>query len=122
MKLIIRRDQAAKKGLFGGHKGMTFSLYCKVLLTEDEHALINKYIVDDYVLTWRDGDNGQYPGVTVRGLVNGHMYDGISDVSILLNNESVIKNACRSFKNLLLVMASFGGEEIIDIDKEDTEE
>lgn len=99
---------------------MTFSLYCKVQLTAEEQSLIDKYIVDDYVLTWREGDSGQqYPGNTVKKLVDGVFYEGISDVSILLNNEDVIKNACNSFKNLLLVMASFGGEEIIEIGEEE---
>ena len=30
--------------------------------------------------------------------------------------KDVIKNACRDFKILLEVMASFGGEEVIDFD------
>jgi hypothetical protein len=114
MKLIIRRDQAAKKGLLGGHKGMRFSLHCKVQISPNEQELIDKYKVSDHVLTWRGTDKGQVPGLTVKDLVYGHTTE-VDDVGTLLNNEAVIKDACKDFKDLLMVMASFGGEEVIEI-------
>jgi hypothetical protein len=114
MKLIIRRDQAAKTGIFGGHKGMRFSLSCRVELSPEEQALIEKYKVHEHVLTWRETDRGKIPGVTVRSLVSGYNVE-LDDVATLLNNEEVIKKACKDFKNLLMVMASFGGEEVIEI-------
>lgn len=114
MKLTIRRDQAAKKGLFGGHKGMRFSLYCKVEISPEEQELIEKYKVNDHVLTWRETDRGQTPGLTVNDLVYGHSTE-VDNVGTLLNNEDVIRSACEDFKNLLLVMASFGGEEVVEI-------
>jgi len=114
MKLIIRRDQSAKKGFFGGHKGMRFSLYCRVEISQEEQELIDKYKVHDHVLTWRKTEGGQIPGLTVGDLVRGKTYE-LDDVTTLLNNEEVIKEACLDFKNLLLVMASFGGEEVIEI-------
>ena len=43
MKLYIRRNQEEKKGLFGGHKGMTFLLSCRVELSSEESSLIEKY-------------------------------------------------------------------------------
>ncbi|WP_417910363.1 hypothetical protein [Candidatus Electronema sp. PJ] len=114
MKLTIKRDQSAKKGLFGGHKGMTFSLYCKVQISQEEQELIDKYKVNDYVLTWRQGNDEKIPGITASSLVQGHATE-VWDVATLLNNEEVIKEACRDFKDLLLVMATFGGEEIVEI-------
>jgi hypothetical protein len=114
MKLTIRRNQSEKKGFFGGHKGMNFSLFCRVEISPEEQELINKYQVYDHVLTWRNTENGQMPGLTVRDLVQGTTAE-IGDVATLLNNEEVIKGACESFKTLLLVMASFGGEEVIEI-------
>ena len=114
MKLIIRRDQAAKTGIFGGHKGMIFSLSCRVEISPDEKILIEKYKVHENVLTWRDTDDGRIPDVTVNDLVSGKSYV-LHDVTTLLNNEEVIKGACQDFKNLLRVMASFGGQEIIEI-------
>ena len=44
MKLTIRRDQAAKKGVFGGHKGMIFSLYCKVEISSEEQELSTEVV------------------------------------------------------------------------------
>ena len=114
MKLTIRRDQSAKKGLFGGHKGMNFSLFCRVEISQEEQELINKYKVQEHVLTWREYQDSQVPGLTVQDLVQGKTTE-IGDVATLLNNEEVIKSACQDFKTLLMVMASFGGEEVIEI-------
>ncbi len=114
MKLTIRRDQSAKKGLFGGHKGMNFSLFCRVEISQEEQELINKYKVQEHVLTWREYQGSQVPGLTVQDLVQGKTSE-IGDVATLLNNEEVIKSACQDFKTLLTVMASFGGEEVIEI-------
>ena len=113
MKLTIRRDQAAKKGMFGGHKGMRFSLYCRVEISSEEQALIDKYKVQEHVLTWRETSNGQIPGMTVGDLTQGKTWE-LEDVTTLLNNEEVIKDACQDFKALLQIMASFGGEEVIE--------
>ncbi|HOZ01851.1 MAG TPA: hypothetical protein PLG20_08535 [Candidatus Syntrophosphaera sp.] len=114
MKLRISRDQAAKTGIFGGHKGMRFSLSCRVEISPDEQALIEKYKVYDHALTWRETSSGRIPGLTVQSLVNGYDVE-LDDVATLLNNEEIIKEACKDFKNLLIVMASFGGEEVIEI-------
>lgn len=93
---------------------MRFGLSCQVEINPEEQELVNKYKVYDYVLTWRESDEGKSPGLTVGELVNGKTYE-LDDVITLLNNEEVIKNACQDFKNLLLVMASFGGKEVIEI-------
>ena len=93
---------------------MTFSLFCRVEIGKAEQDLIDKYKAQDHVLTWRQTESGQLPGLTIRDLVQGKTTD-IDDVATLLRNEEVIKEACQDFKNLLLVMASFGGEEIIEI-------
>ena len=115
MKLKIRRDQSEVKGLLGGHKGMNFSLFCQVEISQEEQELIDKYKVKDHVLTWRKSSEGrQIPGLTVQDLVYGKT-TVIGDVATLLNNEEVIKGACKDFKNLLMVMASFGGEEVFEI-------
>jgi hypothetical protein len=71
------------------------------------------YKVHDHVLTWRETESGKVPGLTVGNLVQGKTYE-LEDVTTLLNNEAVIKGACDDFKNLLIVMASFGGEEVIE--------
>ena len=43
MKLIVKRDQADRKGVFGGHKGMNFLLAFRVELTSAEQELVTQY-------------------------------------------------------------------------------
>ena len=113
MKLIIKRDQQAQKGIFGGQKGMTFLLSYRVELSPEEEALVEKYKVEDYVLTYTTNRDGtKLPKDTVRRLMQGES-ESVKDITILLNNEEIIKNACKNFKTLLEVMATFGGEEVI---------
>ena len=50
---------------------------------------------------------------TINDLLNG-VRDKCKDITVLLNNEEVYKEACEHFKTLLEVMASFGGEEVIE--------
>ena len=50
MRLTIKRNQADQKGIFGGHKGVNFTLYSKAELTHDERALIERYKVGDHIL------------------------------------------------------------------------
>jgi len=110
MKLTIKREQKEQKGMFGGHKGMTFLLSCRVELTPEERELIAKYKAEEQPLTYnRAGE----PGLRISSLVRGVRYE-VKDVTTLLNNEDVIKDACKEFKTLLMVMASFGGEETIE--------
>ena len=52
--------------------------------------------------------------ITIGGLVD-EITQKCKDVSILLNNEEVIKSACKTFKAYLDVMRSFGGQEVIEI-------
>ena len=114
MKLIIKRDQQAQKGIFGGHKGMRFLLSCRVELAPEEKALIEKYKAEDYTLTYTTSRDGtQLPKDTVRSLMQG-VSEEVKDITILLNNEEIIKGACKNFKTLLEVMATFGGEEVIE--------
>lgn len=113
MRLIIRRDQAAKKGVFGGHKGMKFSLSCRVELSEDEKNLVKQYKVGDHVLTWQEHGGPRGAGLTIQSLING-INNEVDDVATLLSNEEVIKKACGDFKVLLEVMATFGGDEVVE--------
>ena len=115
MKLTIRRSQSAKTGLFGGHKGMLFSLFCKVQISAEEQELINRYKVSDCVLVWRKGPDGtRAPLLTVGNLTHGYSQE-VDSVDTLLKKECEIRDACQSFLDLLEVMASFGGEEVVEI-------
>ena len=103
MKLIIKRDQ--DKGFLGG---MSFVLDARVQLTEEEADLVKKYKAHKEVLYMKG--NLRY---TINDLLNG-VRDKCKDIAVLLNNEEVYKEACEHFKTLLEVMASFGGEEVIE--------
>lgn len=114
MKLYIKRDQKAQTGVFGGHKGMTFVLSCHVELTPAEQELVSKYKAEMYPLTFTDNpQGGQIPKNTVSGLMRG-VTEEMKDITFLLNNENVIREACKNFKTLLEVMATFGGEEVVE--------
>jgi hypothetical protein len=119
MKLTIKRNQADQKGFFGGHKGVNFSLYSKADLTAEERALIERYKVGDQILAdyvWhpRGGGEQVHVDITVNTLANGTT-NTTDSITTLLNLEEAIKGGCQSLKNLLSVMSTFGGQEIIEI-------
>jgi hypothetical protein len=117
MKLTIRRNQADVKGVFGGHKGVKFSLYGKCSLDEGERAIIAKYKVGDYVLAeyqLKAKAEALDFKITVNGIANGQTVE-TGDINTLLDLEKSMKEGCKNLKNLLKVMATFGGEEVIEI-------
>lgn len=109
MQLVISRGQADQRGMFGGHKGVQFSLYYRLELTAEEHALVDRYRLVDHVLT-----RSQAKIDTVRDAMQG-VTEIVGSVEILLNNEKVVKRACDSFYRLVTVAQSFGGEEIVEL-------
>jgi hypothetical protein len=109
MQLVISRGQAEQRGMFGGNKGVQFSLHYRLELTEEEHALVDRYRLTDHVLT-----RSQAKVDTVRDAIQG-ITETVGSVEILLNNEKAIKRACDSFYRLVLVAQSFGGEEIFEL-------
>lgn len=115
MKLVIRRDQQAQKGVFGGHKGMTFLLSARVELNSGEQELVARYKAENHPLTFVTHEGMQIAKDTVADLMKGTSEE-VSDITILLDNEEVIRDACRNFKALLDVMETFGGEEVIEFD------
>lgn len=112
MKLIIKRDQIEEKGLLlNKSRNVTFSLSCKVEVTQEEDALINKYQARDYSLKYyKDGSEKR---LAVSILLQGIVYE-LKDVRSLIELETMIKQGCEEFKLFLDVMASFGGEEVIE--------
>lgn len=120
MKLTIKRNQADVKGLFGGHKGVRFNLSAKADISDDENALIQKYMVGDYVLATYEDKFGLVEkkavtiSVSVHDLIRGKTVE-MENIAALLALEDTIKTSCSNLKNLLKVMSTFGGEEIFDI-------
>jgi hypothetical protein len=104
MKLLIKRDQ--DKGFLGG---ISFVLEARVELTPEESELVKKYKAHK-MLIYTKGDKLTH---TINDLISG-VKDKCKDIEVLLNNEEVYKEACKNFKNILKVMASFGGEEVFE--------
>lgn len=114
MKLAIRRDQADIRGAFGGHKGVKFSLSYRLILTDDELTLVNRYKLGAHPLTYRNFQGTEVPGATVAQVIEG-VTEQVQSVEILINNEKVIRDGCEGFNALLKVAATFGGEEVVEI-------
>lgn len=112
MKLFLSRDQA--KGFLGGVK---FELSARVELTPEESELIKRYKADKEVLVQREvkvpftGKSFNF-GLTIGSLTSGQSFK-CGDIAEILETEKNVKEACESFRNYLVVMKHFGGEEII---------
>lgn len=117
MKLTIRRNQADVKGLFGGHKGVRFTLSGQVAVSDQERGLIDRYKVGEYILAEYEvqmgKENVQFH-LSVNDLIKGKSVETDS-ITTLLQLEEKLKEGCGNLKSLLKVMATFGGEEVVDI-------
>jgi hypothetical protein len=109
MQLVIRRTQADAKGVFGGHKGVNFNLFYRLVLTPEETSVVQRYKLDMHVLSRSGAGTTETVGEAIRG-VN----QTVQSVDVLLNNEDIAKRACDSFYKLLLVAQSFGGEDVVE--------
>ena len=117
MKLVIRRNQADVKGVFGGHKGVRFSLFGQVQITDAERALIERYKVGEYTLAVYELQLGKEivrDRVSVNGIMSGKSIE-TDNINTLLELEEKMKEGCRTLRNLLQVMSTFGGEEVVEI-------
>ena len=116
MKLALQRKQQDIKGTFGGHKGVSFSLTARAILTEEEESLIHRYgmsglIVHEWVV---DKKNETTRRISISDLKSGTEIT-IKNLGELLEAEEQIKQGCHNLKTYLQMAATFGGEEIIDI-------
>lgn len=117
MKLEIWRDQSDVKGLFGGHKGVSFKLITRVQVSDAEKRLIEKYKVGDDTLV-----SYELPGrremlnftISINQMLAGYTVNTM-DIATLMDVEEAIKSKCRNLKNWLGVMATFGGYEVVEI-------
>ncbi len=118
MKLTIKRNQKDVKGMFGGHKGVSFTLYARADVTDEERSLIDHYQVGQHVLVVFEipvrGDQSVTFRWTVQHLIDGETTEADS-ISTLISLEEQIKESCRNLKELLGVMKTFGGEETFEI-------
>lgn len=101
MKLSIKRNQTDVKGLFGGHKGVRFSLYARANITSEERALIDRYKVSDYILTSYElpikGSSSLPFYLSVNDIINGRTTE-IDDISTCLNSKQQFKKAAETLR------------------------
>ena len=125
MKLLLRRDQ--KSGLIGK---VTFTLAVRAELTDEEKNNIKKYKLGDTMLyermTLTDKGSGLLGvasrlafkamnlSVSVNDLSDGKKID-CKDIVEMLAVEDQIREAAQTFKNVLEAAATFGGEEVIEL-------
>jgi hypothetical protein len=116
MKLKIKRDQAQQKGLFGGNKGVSFSVSFRVDFSSEEKALIEKYKLGDMLVATyeRLESKDQRSRVDVDSLGKGFSTT-TAGLGTLQELEDNIVDACKKLKNHLAVASTFGGEDEIDI-------
>lgn len=114
MKLIINRSQTEKKGMLGGHKGVAFTLRYRLVLTPEEEALVEKYKLEFYPVTWATTPTGErQPDDTIQNMIEGRAQT-LTDVTTLINNEEIVKRACDALPELFSVARSFGGDEVVE--------
>jgi len=113
VRLIISRNQQDVKGVFGGHKGVQFTLGYRLELTQEEAELVRRYNLGSHTLTTRVIDGVSVPATTLAELMAGRDQT-VSDVTTLVNNERVIKDACDELPVLFDVCRSFGGDEVVE--------
>ena len=114
MKVFITRDQA--KGMLGGIK---FELRARTELTNEEAELIKKYKADKEVLLKKEiriplTGRAINLNLTIGSLMSGQTFK-CDDIAEVLEYERNVKESCEAFKNYLVVMKNFGGEEVIEL-------
>lgn len=117
MNLSITRDQSDVKGLFGGHKGVTFKVRFIANLSDGEKDLISKYFPKDLVVYRWDRSTDKRIDVEyifANDLVSGKTIQ-CGSLPEILEVESGIIEGAKNLKGYLETAASFGGEEIIEI-------
>lgn len=117
MRLVIERSQQEVKGAFGKSKGISFTLSHRIELTDEERELVRKYKLEDYPLTFTSYQGTSIPSDTISNSVVGRSQT-VTDVTTLLGNERIIKDACDQLPVLFEVCRSFGGREVIDYPRE----
>ena len=118
MKLKVTRNQVDMKGLFGGHKGVRFSITAKVELSDEEKQLIAHYKMGDQVVAdWEPAqDNKTFEApITIQSLLSGRTIESES-LSKLQGLEEQIIEGCKTIKGYLEIARSFGSEIELDID------
>ena len=125
MKLLLRRNQ--RSGLLGK---VVFTLEVRADLSAEEQANIGKYKLGDTMLyqSHEMTDRGSgllgvasrlaFKAMTIHVTVNDLVEESeseLKDVVEMLAVEEQIREAAKTFAQVLRAAATFGGEEVIEI-------
>lgn len=125
MRLLLRRDQ--RSGMLGK---VTFCMDVRADLTDEERSNIRKYKLGETMLyqSHEMADRGSglmglasrlaFRAMTINVSVNdlaGGKRIECKDIVEMLAVEDQIKEAARTFSQVLSAAAQFGGEEVIEI-------
>jgi hypothetical protein len=126
MKLLLRRDQ--RSGMLGGKP--VFSLEVRAEITDEERAAISKYRLGETELyaSYEVLDRGSgllgvasrlafkaiTLTITVNDLANGKRVE-CKDVVEMLAIEEHVRDAARTFADVLAAARQFGGEEVLEL-------
>lgn len=111
MKLYIKRDQ--ESGMLGG---VTFLINARVQLDSGEMDMIKKFKAHKWtVVTTKHPLFGDL-NYKIEDLINGVGLKS-KDLGSLIESENLLKQACRTLNHNVKVMASFGGEELVNFDE-----
>lgn len=120
MKLAITRKQTEQTDRRGRSEGVLYGFSCRLSLDPHETELIEKYdqagypikmLMMDDVRDYRPSDKDRI--LTVARLSEGWSVES-RFVTDLQRTEASIKEGCADFTNLLVVMASYGGDEEVE--------
>ena len=117
VQLVVKRNQEDRVGVFGGHKGVDFSLSFQLILTPEELDLVHRYKFGYMPLGTWIYQGSEVPIATVYGAVTGLTIRWPSVVE-MLSRERELKKACIVLKKLLEVASNFGGEDRFEITSE----
>jgi hypothetical protein len=125
MKLLLRRDQ--RSGMLGK---VVFSLQVRAQLSPEEQAAVSKYKLADTELysshvildkgsgllglAGRLAHKAMTITILVKDLSGGKTIE-CKDIVEMLAVEDQIREAARTFAQVLAAAATFGGEEVVDL-------
>lgn len=121
MKLTITRKQTEQTDRKGRSEGVLYGFSCRLSLDPHEGELVEKYdqagypikmLMMDDVRDYRSS-NDKDRILTVARLGEGWSVES-RFVTDLQRTEASIKEGCADFSKLLIVMASYGGNEEIE--------
>jgi hypothetical protein len=111
VQLSIKRKQGR------GLTGVNFEVEVKLLLTEEERDLVNRFKLASEVVEIshkRSAWTGKFKDVKIKDIVNGNNFKA-KDMGEVIDWTQSIMNAAEGLATYIEVARKFGGEEVLQI-------